>query len=192
MRGRFWLDQRSILPAGGVRVRDKLSDAEAVIYERGGRLCAMGFHGKATKADWRFSFRDTTSREAHVRKHFEDRRQWMKYRADQRQAEATRRAKGHGLQVGHILRTSWGYDQTNVEFFQIVELVGSCSVKVCEVASNNIEDTGWASGRSIPAIDQFKGEPMLRRVSGSRSVRIDECRRGYLWDGRPASWSGGH
>ena len=38
-----------------------------------------------------------------------------------------------GVQVGDIFCSSWGYEQTNVDFFQVVELVGATSVRVREV-----------------------------------------------------------
>ena len=38
-----------------------------------------------------------------------------------------------GVKVGDLFRTSWGYEQTNNNFFQVVELVGSMSVRVREV-----------------------------------------------------------
>lgn len=38
-----------------------------------------------------------------------------------------------GVKVGDLFRTSWGYEQTNNDFFQVVELVGSMSVRVREV-----------------------------------------------------------
>ena len=38
-----------------------------------------------------------------------------------------------GVKVGDIFSASWGYEQTNNDFFQVVELVGSSSVRVREV-----------------------------------------------------------
>lgn len=39
----------------------------------------------------------------------------------------------YGVSVGDIFYTSWGYEQTNVNFFQVVQLVGKMSVRVREV-----------------------------------------------------------
>lgn len=38
-----------------------------------------------------------------------------------------------GVKVGDIFYMSWGYDQTNVDFYQVTELVGKQSVKVVHV-----------------------------------------------------------
>lgn len=53
----------------------------------------------------------------------------------------------YGVRVGDIFSASWGYDQTNVDFFQVVALVGETSVKVREVNPPMIEDTS-VSGMS--------------------------------------------
>lgn len=45
-----------------------------------------------------------------------------------------------GVQVGDIFESSWGYDQTNVDFFQVIELVGQTSVRVREVYPPMIEE----------------------------------------------------
>ena len=39
----------------------------------------------------------------------------------------------YGIKVGDIFHMSWGYDQTNNNFFQVVALVGETSVRVKDV-----------------------------------------------------------
>jgi len=38
-----------------------------------------------------------------------------------------------GVKVGDVFESSWGYEQTNVDFFQVIALVGEKSVRVREV-----------------------------------------------------------
>ena len=45
-----------------------------------------------------------------------------------------------GVKVGDFFSASWGYEQTNADFFQVVELVGASSVRVREVNPPIIED----------------------------------------------------
>ena len=42
-------------------------------------------------------------------------------------------ASKYGVKVGDFFSASWGYEQTNVDFFQVVALVGETSVRVREV-----------------------------------------------------------
>lgn len=45
-----------------------------------------------------------------------------------------------GVGVGDIFYASWGYEQTNADFFQVVELVGKASVRVREVYLQRIAE----------------------------------------------------
>lgn len=42
-------------------------------------------------------------------------------------------ANKYGVKVGDFFSMSWGYEQTNITHFQVVELVGSASVRIKEV-----------------------------------------------------------
>lgn len=46
----------------------------------------------------------------------------------------------YGVVVGDIFCASWGWEQTNVDFFQVIALVGECSVRVREVYPEIIEE----------------------------------------------------
>lgn len=86
---------------------------------------------------------------------------------------AAKRAAGHKLAVGDVLATCWGYEQTNVEYYQVTQLIGKCMVEIREIG-RMVEQTAWLQGDCVPAKDQFKGEPMRRRVcKDGRSVKIE-------------------
>ena len=56
-----------------------------------------------------------------------------------------------GVQVGDMFSMSWGYDQTNVDFFQVIKLVGNSSVRVREVHPHMIKEVptcGMAADRT--------------------------------------------
>lgn len=46
----------------------------------------------------------------------------------------------YGVRVGDIFRMSWGWEQTNEDFFQVVELSGACSVRVRQVCLPVLEE----------------------------------------------------
>lgn len=185
---RLTFPRESYIPTGATKVTDKGSDAVAYLYMSGGRPGAVGFHGKASRPDWLYVFRDSAERERAVRGHFEVRRRKAARRAE-RSAETR---QPHGLQVGHVFVASWGYDQTNVDFYQVTAIVGTCMVEVRAIAQADAS-TGrepWATGKAVPGIDAFTGEPMRRRVNGKRrSININKFRTAHLWDGRPQSWT---
>ena len=52
----------------------------------------------------------------------------------------TEKVNKYGVKVGDIFSASWGYDQTNVDFFQVIALVGESSVRVREVCPQMIDE----------------------------------------------------
>lgn len=55
-------------------------------------------------------------------------------------------ANKYGIKVGDIFKTTWGYDDTNTNFFQVVKLCGAESVRVREVVLPVVtETTTWGS-----------------------------------------------
>lgn len=57
-----------------------------------------------------------------------------------KKAKAAAAVNKFGVKVGDFFSASWGYEQTNADFFQVVELVGASSVRVREVNPPIIED----------------------------------------------------
>lgn len=78
------------------------------------------------------------------------------------------------VKVGDIFSSSWGYEQTNVNFYQVRELRGEQSVIVQEVYPSMTNEKTYAHGMAADRtyeIDNTKllpvkknSEPMLKRV----------------------------
>lgn len=187
------LISQRFVPVGSLKVADKLSDAVVYLREyataKGTAFVVLAFHGKAAKPTFHYRYSSAAQRETKVREHFGWRRSHAERIERERREQAEKRAKGHGLQVGHILRSSWGYDQTNIDYYQVVELVGTCSVRVCKIGSIMTEATGWAMGKCVPNPDSKMGDPMLRRVGRGGGVRISSCQWASLWDGKQDNWT---
>lgn len=181
--------RESFIPAGAQKVAHKGSSAVAYLYERNGRPYAVTFRGKADKPSWHHWFRTPADREARVRRFFEDVAKGETWKAEQAAARKAKLAGPHKLQVGHILVSSWGYDQTNVDFYEVIELVGRRSVKLRAVRQVSHEDLSM-QGSCTPRAGEFRGEPFLKRVgSDGCSVSLTSYSSAYLWDGRPRRWS---
>ena len=95
-----------------------------------------------------------------------------------------------GVKVGDIFYSSWGYDQTNVDFYEVVGLTGA-SVKVREVAQERLSSDGYGSDQVVPVPGDYIGEVMTKRISdarhwsGTASIKISQSTSAYLWDGTP-------
>lgn len=180
------------IPPDSTEVRDD-PDTGAVVYtyDSGKGPCAIAYHSKASKADWRFRFRSDADRQAKISQHFANIRAWTAT-VTARRAEKT--AFVHGLKVGDVLYYSWGYDQTNVDFFEVVSTTAK-TVSVRAIGGEQKSDAGVGpmSGHVIPRPGHYCGEPTTKRVCPESDGP------GYLhmahgiasrWDGTPqyVSW----
>jgi hypothetical protein len=166
---------------GAVIVRSKEANAEFRLYtSAAGDLCAQCFVGRAVKPTWAYRFRSEAEREAKIRAQ-------IKHTIERNEAKATRRAQTHERpSVGAILSTCWGYDQTNREFYQVVAHKGKTMIELREVAQVK-HYTGNMTGKTAPVNDDFIGDTIARRWTGS--AKIDTCIRATLWSGETLSFS---
>lgn len=91
--------------------------------------------------------------------------------------------------VGDVLVSQFGHEQTNTNFFQVVELVGKCSVALREIGQEKVED-GFMSGKTKPMIGEFISDKIVKkRVSSDGYVKFSsyqfakkaDLSRSYYW-----------
>lgn len=86
-------------------------------------------------------------------------------------------------QPGDIYRTSWGYDQTNVEFFEVVRRTPA-TVTVRRIAGRMGVEAHGENPRSVyPAPGQYIDDFHLR--DGQKVCRLETKRRKWQGDGDP-------
>lgn len=134
-----------------------------------GCVIAMAFGGKRSKPDWHFRFQSEERLAAKIAESLAG------FEADAARTAAYKaeRNKEHDVKVGDVFRCSWGYDQTNVDYYQCTDVSGSM-IQIREIGAMS-EETEFMQGRSVPALGKFIGEPMRKKVSmlgGEPSVRI--------------------
>ena len=81
-----------------------------------------------------------------------------------------------GVKVGDIFSASWGYEQTNNDFFQVIALVGEKSVRVREI-NPPIISRDPVSGMSEDRVYKLTGEIL---PPASHSVFIKDQENGDL------------
>ena len=185
--------RESYVPTGAIKITDKNSDAVVYCYTIAkGKPGALAFHGRAIKPDWHHTFADAAFRERKIRSYFEGRQRVVAARAKRRQEFKAGQAVPHSFEAGHVLYTSWGYEQTNIEFFQVTKLIGRHMVEVCKIARVDASkgNEPWLTGKTLPSLDAVIGKPLRRRANAhSKSIRIDNVRTAFLWDGQPKNWT---
>lgn len=130
------------------------------------RAVAAGFSGKRGKPDWYYRFKDEARMQQHVEAWLQRLRDGEQWKA-QRRAEAKMKAvEGHGCAVGDVFVCSWGYEQTNVDYYEVTALHGRTMATVRRIACQS-EDTGYMQGESVPAPGRFleQHEPQRVRIA---------------------------
>lgn len=147
---------------------------QATVIDHGLRVLAQDtppvlkiWNPKAEKPTVHFRFRSIEQREAYLLKYVEsyDEQMVRKAAVRQQRTEATAQHSGD-IQVGHVFSYSWGYDQTNVQYFQVTEKHGQ-NVTVHEIAQSPVPNSeGFMSNRVEPRRGHFLGnsKPFTKRV----------------------------
>ena len=120
-------------------------------------------------------------------------------RALERKPEATlivmpeerRIDKTKPVEVGDIFERSWGYDQTNVDFYKVVGLTKSGkSARVIKIGQKVVKQTGDMSELVAPDPDRIIGEkPNTYRIYQARSDSSIYIGHMWRWDGTPCHQS---
>lgn len=98
------------------------------------------------------------------------------------------------IKLGDIYYTSWGWEQTNIDFYQVIEMKGA-SISLRKISTRMIEQDSWGSGKVMPVKDKFIEEKFTKRASfelGMPTFNISSFKTAYPWDGKykGCSWWG--
>ncbi|NNM59190.1 MAG: hypothetical protein HKM04_05185 [Legionellales bacterium] len=115
-----------------------------------------------------------------------DKRQQAILNNRKERAKAQREYK-HPFKVGDIFYTSWGYEQTNLDFFEVVAVPSVKTITLSEIGMNAKQE-GYRCCKATPAKGVFLGEPFSCRVTVGDSLRINS-HYGHKWDGNPKYFS---
>lgn len=86
-------------------------------------------------------------------------------------------------EVGAILYASWGYEQTNYDFYQLVQRRGKSTLVLRKLQVTK-ESEGWARDKVMPLKDHFDGEATItRRIGKHGYAKISDYAFLHLWDG---------
>jgi hypothetical protein len=94
--------------------------------------------------------------------------------------KAERKAKekedANAIQVGDILHADWGFEQTQCDYYQVIDKPTPNSVIVREITRETVKEHGWASEYCRPVKDAFVGEPEKFRLIGD-SIKLSSFKR---------------
>lgn len=169
------------------------TDLEIWTWEKLGKIYGIAFAGKANKPLWHWSFPTEARRQQEIDATIQRRKEHF---AEKARKQTLRKEFQHGLESGTMLYNSWGYDQTQVDWFQVTKLVGK-QVEVRPVGSKIVRESG-NQDYVVPVPNHFTGPPLRKTPqSGGSSGPYLKMNHGYayVWDGKPkyqTAWGYGH
>lgn len=133
-----------------------------------GRPCAAGYKGKSLKPAFKNYFADAKGRWSRCTEWAKRLHEWERSKANR----LARRNQKHTLKVGDILKTVWGYDQTNIDYYEVVSLKGKTMVNIRKVCAACKGDQ-WMQGESVPVPGKYTSEAKAYKVDGeTNTIRI--------------------
>ncbi len=164
----------------------------AYVYETPRGFAVVAYAGRAGKASFHKVYRKAEQRDNRVARFFRGLEQHALLVAERK----SERSKSHTLTVGTILHHSWGYDQTNCDYYQVIS-VTEHGATIREIASRTVPSSEVSHGmadKRVAVKDQFCGEPIKVRVRGDNYIHMSKGALSHgsvsVWDGKPnyCSW----
>lgn len=140
------------------------------------RIVAIAYGGKRTKPDWHYRFKD----EAGLHKQIENTLRGFMQSAELKAEWKAKRNAPHDVKVGDVFRCSWGYDQTNIDYYECTAVLGQM-IEIRAIAQE-AEEAGFMQGQCVPVPGKFIGGAMRKKVSmsgGDPAVRIESYCSAY-------------
>jgi hypothetical protein len=101
-----------------------------------------------------------------------------------------------GVKAGEIFVSSWGYDQTNVDFYKVLEDAPYGKFAKLKSLGNKFvkfNESGMC-GSVVPNLEIECGEVIKKKVLGQKygkpAFKVRSCSYAYPWSGNPQhnSW----
>ena len=150
-------------------------------------LCSVAiWEFKSHKPTYHYQFSDATKVENFIAE--------RKYQADKRFEQQSKTMseyaeKSNGYVAGAILYSSWGWEQTNIDWYIVLERKG-CFVIIQEIGSIKSCDRNFDDrGECMPNPEIRIGEPFKKKITKYASINLASYKYCTLWDGRSKSWS---
>ena len=122
----------------------------------------------------------------HAEKHLADIEAKRVYKAERaaKKKEATTMARNSVI-VDDIFVDSWGYEQTQVDAYQVVEKIGNATVVLRPIACRTVEGSeGRDCQHVVPVFGAFTSEETFTKRIGEYGIKMNSYSSAYQWDGK--------
>ena len=161
----------------------KIPDDEVLVLKNEDRLIAVAWSGKRSKYDWYYRFRDKKQMDKYISDYFcklEDRARLKIERKEQKKKEKLEFFDS--IQVGDIFVDSWGYDQTNVDFYKVTKKL-KASIKIVKIGSEVVER--FISSMMVVPRPSINTSEEITKIPQDGYVKTSSFSHAVPWSGNP-------
>jgi hypothetical protein len=157
---------------------------------RTGLICARAFVGTAARPTWYYRFRSCEEMNTYIEKFLNERKKLLEYKQDRKNKRKVPAISTVPFKIGDILYDSWGWEQTNIDFYEVIKVKTASSIVIRKIAQNTVE-TSFMSGHTTPKKGKYVDEPITKRVQWYDNKPYIASEFGSIgkWDGKPISCS---
>ena len=83
-------------------------------------------------------------------------------------------AGANDIKIGDVFYSSWGYDQTNVDYYEVVGTAGKTTFLLKEIAMQRVGES-----RCVPVPGEYVKDEVLRKRWNGNSFKISDCQWAY-------------
>jgi hypothetical protein len=127
-------------------------------------VCGLCFVGKAINPTWQYRFKDAAQRTKEVEQTFAK----VQAKVDRKAQEKAKKSEAmvnHGVVPGDVFKCEWGYDQTNIDYYEVISVTGKTAL-ICRIGCLS-EETAFMQGDSVPQLGAFIGKPKKKLIQKS-------------------------
>ena len=149
--------------------KEKQTGEDGVSYE------VVAYSGRRMKPDFYYRFRSLAEATSYVEKWASGQYNHVleKQERKERKKELNKQAQ-ELVSVGDVFKASWGYEQTNIDYYQVVGMTGKRTVQLRKIAGEMVERSYGDHGRKVPLLNEFIGEAFSRQLSVSQWSKNDK------------------
>lgn len=147
---------------------------------------AIAYSGKKTNPDFHYRFKSNEQRDSYINKWIDN----LKGKQQNKLAMKQTRNQPHTLQIGDIMIHSWGYEQTNVDFYQVISKTEK-TVKLQAIGQQVVKGSeGFMCCNVIPIKNNFVNDKIITKKADKDNYVSMEFGCMLKWDGKPhyMSW----
>jgi len=181
------------VPEGSVEFKPEIGEYPKGMFQcfvNVAKLRAIFYTGKQSKHTWYYTFHTEQDMKATITKTISG----IMTREDQKAQRRESRKAPHSLEAGNILYSSWGYDQTNISFYQVTKVISDKTVELREISSKRLSSSDYGTDEVVAVKDAFltprgeydkRGMPMIKMPRPDNTIKISSYEWAHLWNGQP-------